>query len=76
MNAAMHTIFMAFLFQTYNIKILNANSIEAIDIHLRELIQYRKSSRWQLILLCSLSILYWIVLRLFDHGEPSLAFTI
>jgi len=35
MDAAMHTIIMAFLFQTYNIKILNANYIEArlIIIH-------------------------------------------
>jgi hypothetical protein len=28
-----------FLFQTYNIKILNANDIEVIDIHPRELMQ-------------------------------------
>ena len=39
MNAAMHTIIMAFLFQTFDIKILNANDIEAIDIHPRELMQ-------------------------------------
>ena len=39
MNAAMHTIIMAFLFQTFDIKILNANYIEAIDIHPRELMQ-------------------------------------
>ena len=32
MNAAMHTVIMTFLFQTYNIKILNANDIEVIDI--------------------------------------------
>ena len=35
----MHTIIMAFLFQTFDIKILNANDIEAIDIHPRELMQ-------------------------------------
>jgi len=39
MNAAMHTIMMAFLFQTYNIKIFNADDIKAIDIHPRELMQ-------------------------------------
>jgi len=39
MDAAMHTIIMAFLFQTFDIKILNANDIEAIDIHPRELMQ-------------------------------------
>jgi hypothetical protein len=39
MNAAMHAVIMAVLFQTYNIKILNANDIEAIDIHPRELMQ-------------------------------------
>jgi hypothetical protein len=32
MNAAMHTVIMAFLFQTYNIKILNTNGIKVIDI--------------------------------------------
>ena len=32
MNAAMHTVIMAFLFQTYNIKILNTNDIKVIDI--------------------------------------------
>jgi hypothetical protein len=30
---------MAFLFQTFDIKILNANDIETIDIHPRELMQ-------------------------------------
>jgi len=30
MNAAMHTIIMTVLVQTFNIKILNANDIEAI----------------------------------------------
>ena len=39
MDAAMHTIIMAFLFQTFYIKILNANDIEAIDIGPRELMQ-------------------------------------
>ena len=39
MYAAMHTIIMAFLFQTFDIKILNANDIEAIDIGPRELMQ-------------------------------------
>ena len=39
MDAAMHIIIMAFLFQTFYIKILNANYIEAIDIHPRELMQ-------------------------------------
>ena len=39
MNTAMHTIIMAFLFQTFDIKILNANDIEVIDIHPRELMQ-------------------------------------
>jgi len=39
MDAAMHTIILAFLFQTFDIKILNANYIEAIDIHPRELMQ-------------------------------------
>ena len=32
MDAAMHTIIMAFLFQTFDIKILNANDIKVIDI--------------------------------------------
>jgi hypothetical protein len=32
MNAAMHTRVMAFLFQTFNIKILNTNDIKVIDI--------------------------------------------
>ena len=32
MNAAMHTTIMAFLFQAFDIKILNANEIEVIDI--------------------------------------------
>ncbi len=31
MNAAMHTIIMAFLSQTFDIKILNANDIKVID---------------------------------------------
>ena len=35
MNAAMHTIIMTFLFQTFDIKILNANDIEVVDIHPR-----------------------------------------
>jgi len=35
MNAAMHTSIVAFLFQTYNIKILNTNDIEVVDIHTR-----------------------------------------
>ena len=39
MDAAMHTIIMAFLTQTFDIKILNANYIETIDIHPRELMQ-------------------------------------
>ena len=39
MNAAMHTVIMAVLFQTFDIKILNANDIEVIDIHPRELMQ-------------------------------------
>ena len=39
MNAAMHTIIMAFLFQTFDIKILNTDDIEVIDIHPRELMQ-------------------------------------
>jgi hypothetical protein len=39
MDAAMHTNFMAFLFQTFDIKILNANDIEVIDIYPRELMQ-------------------------------------
>ena len=39
MDGAMHTIIMAFLSQTFDIKILNANYIEAIDIHPRELMQ-------------------------------------
>ena len=39
MNAAIHTIIMAFLSQTFDIKILNANYIEAIDIHPRKLMQ-------------------------------------
>jgi|GEM_PF-3105524 hypothetical protein len=32
MYAAMHTIIMAFLFQTFDIKILNTNDIKVIDI--------------------------------------------
>jgi len=32
MDAAMHTIIMAFLFQTFDIKILNTNDIKVIDI--------------------------------------------
>ena len=32
MNAAMHTVVMAFLFQTFDIKILNTNDIEVVDI--------------------------------------------
>jgi hypothetical protein len=39
MDGAMHTIIMAFLFQTFDIKIFNANDIETIDIHPRELMQ-------------------------------------
>ncbi len=39
MNAAMHTVIMAVLFQTFDIQILNANDIEVIDIHPRELMQ-------------------------------------
>ncbi len=32
MDAAMHTIIMAFLFQTFDIKILNTDDIKFIDI--------------------------------------------
>ena len=32
MDAAMHTIIMAFLFQTFDIKILNTDDIKVIDI--------------------------------------------
>ena len=39
MNAAMHTVIMTVLFQTFDIKILNANDIKVIDIHPRELMQ-------------------------------------
>ena len=39
MNAAMHTIIMAFLSQTFDIKILNADDIKVINIHPRELMQ-------------------------------------
>ena len=39
MNATMHTIIMAFLFQTFDIEILDANDIEVIDIHPGELMQ-------------------------------------
>ena len=39
MNAAMHAVIVAVLFQTFDIKILNANDIEIIDIHPRELMQ-------------------------------------
>ncbi len=39
MNATMHAIIMAFLFQTFDIKILNANDTEIIDIHSRQLMQ-------------------------------------
>jgi hypothetical protein len=35
----MHTVIMAVLFQTFDIQILNANDIEVIDIHPRELMQ-------------------------------------
>ncbi len=35
MDAAMHTIIMAFLFQTFDIKILNTNDIKVIDIGTR-----------------------------------------
>jgi hypothetical protein len=37
MNAAMPTMTTVFLFQTFDIKILNADDIEVIDIHPREL---------------------------------------
>jgi hypothetical protein len=39
MDAAMHTIIMAFLVQTFDIKIFNADDIKAIDIHPRELMK-------------------------------------
>ena len=39
MNTAMHTIIMAFLSQTFDIKILNADDIKVVDIHPRELMQ-------------------------------------
>ena len=32
MNTAMHTIIMAFLFQTLDIKIFNTNDIEVVDV--------------------------------------------
>lgn len=38
-NAAMHTIIIALFFLTFDIKILNANDIKAIEIHPRELMQ-------------------------------------
>ena len=37
MDAAMHSFAIAFLFQTNDLKILNANDIEVIYIHPREL---------------------------------------
>ena len=39
MNTAMHTVIMAFLSQTFDIKILNADDIKVVDIHPRELMQ-------------------------------------
>ena len=39
MDAAMHTIIMAFLFQTFDIKILNTDDIKVIDIGPRELMK-------------------------------------
>ena len=35
MDAAMHTIVMALLFHTFDIKILNTNYIEAVDVYPR-----------------------------------------
>jgi len=35
MDGAMHTIIMAFLSQTFDIKILNTDDIKVIDIHPR-----------------------------------------
>jgi len=37
MNAAMPAMTTIFLFQTFDIKILNTDDIEVIDIHTREL---------------------------------------
>jgi hypothetical protein len=39
MNASIHTIIMAFLFQTFEVKILNTDDIKVIDTNPRELMQ-------------------------------------
>ena len=39
MNAAMHSIVMTFFFQAFDIKILDTNDIEVVDVHPRKLVQ-------------------------------------